>query len=90
MEKPEDKYPEFSVPEGFTPPEGSDGGREFEGLGRFKIKENGNMCLVAVDGFPVTSVVATTDEEPIPGDQPSEFENALLAGMETADNGMII
>lgn len=48
-------YPEFPVPKGFAPPEGTQTGEPFQALGTFRIKSDGSMCLLAVDDSPVSS-----------------------------------
>jgi hypothetical protein len=61
-------YPEFPLPEGFTPPEGTQTGTPFQALGTFRVKSDGSMCLLAVDGSPVTSgeaAPAPPEESPV-------------------------
>ncbi len=53
-------YPEFPVPKDFSPPEGTQTGEPFQALGTFRIKSDGSMCLLAVDG----SAVSTGEQEP--------------------------
>lgn len=43
------KYPEFQVPEGYSPPEGTKPGEEFQELCTLKVKADGKMmCVTAV------------------------------------------
>lgn len=53
QEKPT-KYIEFPIPENFQPPADLKPDTDFQALGTFQIKSNGKMCLIAVDGSPVT------------------------------------
>jgi hypothetical protein len=57
-------YPEFPVPDGFTPPEGTQTGEPFQALGTFRVKSDGSMCLLAVDGSPVSSGEGGASEQP--------------------------
>lgn len=54
------KYPEFPIPDNFQPPNEVKPDTDFQALGTFRMKGDGNMCLVAVDGSPV---VAETEEQ---------------------------
>jgi hypothetical protein len=55
-------YPEFPVPDGFTPPQGTQTGEPFQALGTFRMKSDDTMCLLAVDGSPVKGDKDDTDE----------------------------
>lgn len=39
---------EFKIPEGFTVPEGTEAGGQFQEMATFQLKKNGTMCLVAI------------------------------------------
>jgi len=73
MEKEQAKYPEFPAPEGFVPPPEIEPGEEFEALGTFKMKDDGRVCLVAMDGVPVTSKPA----EPAQAQEEETFASVM-------------
>lgn len=50
-----DSFPEFPVPANFQPPADVQPNEDFRALGTFRMKDNGMMCLTAVDGSPVTA-----------------------------------
>ncbi len=76
----------FTMPEGFTIPEGGDKGA-FEVLATLEVEGDGQLCLVAIDGIPVgeSSEKETEPEEseyaeatdPNTGD----FQKAVAMGM---------
>ncbi len=72
-------YPEFPVPDGFTPPEGTQTGEPFQSLGTFRLKSDGTMCLLAVDGSPVTSGGGDQDQDQGGAEQPPEAAPAGAA-----------
>ena len=43
-------YPEFSPPQGFTPPEGIEPGKPFPALVELQVKPDGQLCLVSIEG----------------------------------------
>lgn len=49
------KYIEFQVPEGYVVPEEAAGGKEFDAVATLKVKEDGSICLVAIDGSEVAN-----------------------------------
>lgn len=57
-------YPEFPIPADFTPPQGTKTGEPFQALGTFRIKSDGSMCLLAVDGSPVSSSEGEAEATP--------------------------
>lgn len=46
-------FVEFPVPSSFQPPQGVTPNQDFKAVGTFRLKDDGNMCLVAVDGSAV-------------------------------------
>ncbi len=44
---------DFPMPEGFEPPKGTKPGQEFEALATLKIDEDGDLCLLKIDGADV-------------------------------------
>lgn len=42
------KLIEFKMPKGFTLPEGTQAGNQFDEMATFRVKPNGDLCLVAV------------------------------------------
>jgi hypothetical protein len=42
--------PEFPNPEGFGPPQGVEPDQEFEAVAVLRLKPDGNLCLVSLDG----------------------------------------
>lgn len=42
------KLIEFKIPEGYTVPEGTEAGGEWQEMGTYRLKKNGMMCLVAI------------------------------------------
>lgn len=48
------KKVEFKPPAGFAVPEGSnESGQEFEAMATFRVKANGQLCLVAIGDNPM-------------------------------------
>ncbi len=58
---------EFPAPEGFAPPEDAEPGKSFEVMATLRQKDDGTLCLEAIDG------VALSSEEPA---ESSDEENA--------------
>lgn len=42
--------PEFPNPEGFGPPQGVEPDQEFEAVAVLRLKPDGDLCLVSLDG----------------------------------------
>lgn len=59
---------EFEAPEGFAPPEDSEPGKPFEVLATIRMKEDGKLCLEALDGAPVGEKYADKETE-MPDDE---------------------
>jgi hypothetical protein len=56
------RYPEFAVPEGYSPPEGTSEGEEFQELCTLKIKGGGRMmCVTAVGEHSIAGAQAKED-----------------------------
>lgn len=48
------KRVEFRPPAGFAVPEGStEAGQEFESMAKFRVKANGQLCLIAIGDHPM-------------------------------------
>lgn len=62
--------PTFAAPENFTPPTDAVPGQEFQALGTFKLTEDGQMTLIAVDGSKVGDKEpdASAANEPMEGE----------------------
>lgn len=70
---------EFPAPKGFAPPEDSEPGKPFEVLATIRQKEDGTLCLEALDGAPVSPEEdgeAVTEENTEP-----DFLGAVEKGM---------
>jgi hypothetical protein len=52
-ESSEEQHVDFPIPEGFQPPEGTKQGDEFQALATLKVDEDGDLCLLALDGAEV-------------------------------------
>lgn len=71
---------DFTMPEGFTPPEGAIPGETFDIVATFEWdEENDNLCLKAVGGVPLPEAKEekTEDEAPTEG----SFKDAVMGGM---------
>ena len=66
---------EFDAPKGFAPPEDSEPGKPFEVLATIRQKEDGKLCLEAVDGVAVTAA----EKSETPEMEESEDEGFLAA-----------
>lgn len=58
-------YPEFKPPMGFMPEEGVEPGTEFEAIGTFKMKPDGTMCLVGIEGSRFEEGPEEVEEEEV-------------------------
>jgi hypothetical protein len=70
---------EFPVPSGFTPPDEIKPGEAFQAMGTFRMKDDGTMCLLAVDGNQVTPPKEEEAEQ-----SPSSMPDAMKKGMAAA------
>jgi hypothetical protein len=55
--------PEFPNPEGFGPPQGVEPGQEFEAVAVLRLKPDGQLCLVSLDGSKFESEEKEYDKE---------------------------
>ena len=62
----EEQYVDFPMPEGFQPPDDTKQGDEFQALATLKVDEDGDLCLLALDGAEVKPEVEEGDEEETP------------------------
>jgi hypothetical protein len=53
VDEDDENYVDFPMPEGFEPPKGTKPGKEFEALATLKIDEDGDLCLLKLDGADV-------------------------------------
>lgn len=62
---------DFPMPDGFQPPKGTKPGKEFEALATLKINDDGDLCLLKLDGADVKPEAeeAPEPEEGAEGDQ---------------------
>jgi hypothetical protein len=69
---------EFESPEGFAAPEDTEQGKSFEVLATLRQKEDGKLCLEAIDGVAVTSAEAKETPEM---EEEEDFLGAVEKGM---------
>lgn len=55
--------PVFPNPEGFGPPQGVEPGQEFEAVAVLRLKPDGQLCLVSLDGSKFESEEKEYEEE---------------------------
>lgn len=80
----------FRLPEGIEIPEGIKPGDSLEFMAEFKVEQNGEVCLVGVEGTKLPGyseksngengeeVVEETEEQPMPGEQfAARYQQAL-------------
>lgn len=72
---------EFPAPEGFAPPENSEPGNPFEVLATIRQKENGMLCLEALDGAPVSPEEDGETSEAENSEEDGGFLGAVEKGM---------
>jgi hypothetical protein len=58
----QEDYVDFPMPEGFAPPDDVKPGKEFQALATLKVDEDGDLCLIALDGAPVKPEGEEADE----------------------------
>jgi len=46
-------YPEFDIPDDYIVPEGVAEGETFEDIAEFKLKPNGQVCIVKIGSSPL-------------------------------------
>lgn len=64
--------PEFETPEGFGPPQGTEPGQEFEAVAVLRLKPDGQLCLVSLDGSKFEDSEKDYDD-----DEPEETETVV-------------
>lgn len=73
-------YPEFPVPEGFSPPEDFELDKSFDQIVTVKVKPDGKtMCLLAVSGLPI-SKSQSTEKKSVGQRMVDEFRSKSLKG----------
>ena len=77
---------DFPMPEGFTPPEGSVPGDNFDTVATFEWdEENDNLCLKAIGGIPIATDEKddkpTEEEKPTAAPPEGSFKDAVMGGM---------
>jgi hypothetical protein len=55
--------PEFENPSGFGAPQGTEPGGEFEAVAVLRLKPDGNLCLVSLDGSKFEDKEKDYDDE---------------------------
>jgi hypothetical protein len=63
------EYVEFPVPAGYELPEGVNTGEDFDTVATFRMKEDGTICLISIDDFPVQGETETIEENTEPKDK---------------------
>jgi hypothetical protein len=74
---------EFPAPKGFSPPEDSTPGQPFEVMATVRMKDNGMLCLEAVDGvavYPEEKAETPEEENTEAGKKPAAI--GFLAAIE--------
>ena len=78
------KLIEFQMPKGFTLPEGSGSGDQFQELSTFRVKSSGKLCLVAVGDhkLPGYKMEGETEETPMAsaGDKAAGRYSEMMGG----------
>jgi hypothetical protein len=85
IEKKDKDYVEMSPPEGFMVPEGLDEDATFETVTEWRLKPNGKMCVVSVDGVEVPQKddkMEEVEEEEDFYQPPASGDDEFIAGME--------
>jgi hypothetical protein len=72
MEHDDEQYVDFPIPEGFEPPKGTKPGKEFEALATLKIDDDGDLCLLKLDGVEVKPEAEEEGEEAGEGEAGSD------------------
>jgi len=81
---------EFPAPKGFSPPEESTPGQPFEVMASVRMKENGMLCLEAVDGVSVypEEQAETPEEENSEETSPSDKTPAAIGFLAAIEDGV--
>jgi hypothetical protein len=79
------KEVEFPAPQGFAAPEDTEPGKSFEVMATVRMKDDGKVCLEAIDGVPVSykEESETPEMETAEGEDPG-FLAAIEKGMTEA------
>lgn len=81
MKKPDKGYPEFPAPEGLDVSDLEDGA-EKEVLAKIKLKPDGNICIVSVEGIPLgkdDSEDETPEEDSTEGEEePQDYASSIM------------
>ena len=87
---PAPKEIEFQAPKGFSPPEDSAPGQSFEVMATVKMKDNGMLCLEAIDGVSVypEEDAETPEEENAEDNAPSDKKPAAIGFLAAIEDGM--
>jgi hypothetical protein len=76
---------EFSVPKGFAPPAGSEGGKEFELVCSFKASEGGKLCMTKLGDVKMPGCGGEESEDEKGSESKpdySEYAKSIQSGME--------
>jgi len=81
---------EFQAPKGFSPPEDSTPGQPFEVMASVRMKENGMLCLEAIDGVSVSpeEQAETPEEENAEDNAPSDKKPAAIGFLAAIEDGV--
>jgi hypothetical protein len=85
IEKKGGDYIEMSPPEGFMVPQGLDEDATFETVTEWRLKPNGKMCVVSIDGVEVPQKedkMEEVEEEEDFYQPPASGDDEFIAGME--------
>lgn len=83
--KPEGDYVEFSPPPGLMIPEGLTADATFELPAEFRVKPDGKICLVAIDGVDLPE---KEDDEIEEEEEVEVGPDPLMAGIEAVQRNM--
>lgn len=56
---------EFKIPAGLTVPEGTEAGGQWQEMATFRLKKNGQMCLVAIGEHKMPGYEAQDESSPM-------------------------
>lgn len=77
---------EFKIPEGLTVPEGTQAGGQWQEMATFRLKKNGQMCLVAIGEHKMPGYENGKEESPMYEAQ--EKASSRYSGMMNGEGNM--
>ena len=81
-------YIEMSPPDGFMVPEGLDEDATFETVTECRLKPNGKMCVVSVDGVEVPQKEEEVEEDEEFYEPPMMGDDEFAAGIEEVQRNL--